>query len=92
MIMGSDTITHMCISTESEYLTQSYLVALKYMLPRDIEYNTGISTYNVYIPSDKQNQIIFNGTIKGKNNITRQAVEMRTTMYVYRYGKDRFCK
>lgn len=83
MIMGSDTITHMCISTESEYLTQSYLVALKYMLPRDIEYNTGISTYNVYIPSDKQNQIIFNGTIKGKNNITRQAVEMRTTcMYI----------
>ena len=29
MIMGSDTITHMCISTESEYLTQSYLVALE---------------------------------------------------------------
>lgn len=78
IVLKSDTLTHLCISTESEFLTRSYLVALKYMLPRDLEYHTGISTYNVYIPSDKQNQIIFNGTIAGKNNITKEAIEART--------------
>jgi len=78
MVLKSDTITHICISTKSEELTCKYLVALKYMLPRELEYHTGISTYNVYIPSDKQNQIIFNGTIEGKNNITQEAVLTRT--------------
>lgn len=78
MILNSDTITHMCISTDSEFQTRSYCLALKYMLPRDIEYHMGISTYNVYIPSDKQTQIIINGTIRGKNNITQQAIESRT--------------
>lgn len=80
MIMfGSDTITHMCISTESEFLTRSYCLALKYLLPTELDYHMGISTYNVYIPSDKQNQIIINGTIQGKNNITKQSIEQRST-------------
>ena len=78
VVLGSDTITHLCISTDNEFLTRSYCLALKYMLPRELDYHMGVSTYNVYIPSDKQNQIIFNGTIKGKNNITKQAIETRT--------------
>jgi hypothetical protein len=78
MVLGSDKITHMCIATDSEFLTKSYCLALKYMLPRELDYNMGISTYNVYIPSDKQNQIIFNGTINGKNNITKTAIEARS--------------
>lgn len=78
VILGSDTITHMCISTDSEFQTRSYCLALKYMLPRELEYHMGVSTYNVYIPSDKQTQVIFNGTISGKNNITKQAIESRT--------------
>ena len=78
VILNSDTITHMCISTDSEFQTRSYCLALKYMLPRELEYHMGVSTYNVYIPSDKQTQIIFNGTIRSKNNITNQAIENRT--------------
>lgn len=75
----SDTVVNMCVSAASEELTADYLLSLKWLLPRDISLNTGISTYNIYIPSDRQKQIVFNGTIKGKNNITKQAVETRTT-------------
>lgn len=78
IVMKSDTLTHICISTESEFLTRSYIIALKYLLPRNLEYHMGVSTYNVYIPSDKQNQIIFNGTIRDKNNITKESIENRT--------------
>ena len=78
-VLGSEELSHMCISTDSEFLTRSYCLALKYMLPRDMDYHMGVSTYNVYIPSDKQNQIIFNGTIRGRNNITKQAIENRKT-------------
>ncbi len=78
IVLKSDTLTHICISTESEFLTRSYIIALKYLLPKDLEYHMGVSTYNVYIPSDKQNQIIFNGTIKDKNNITKDSIENRT--------------
>lgn len=78
-VITSDTLKNICIATSSEEDTSKYLVALKWLLPRDIDVNTGISTYNVYIPSDSQKQIIFNGTIKGKNNITKQAVETRET-------------
>lgn len=77
--LTSGTIKNICIATGSEEVTSKYLVALKWLLPRDISVNTGISTYNVYIPSNSQKQIIFNGTIKGKNNITKQAVETRET-------------
>lgn len=76
-LMTSDDIKNICIASSDSELTRNYLLAIKWMLPRDMSENTGISTYNVYLPSDKQKQIIFHGTIKGKNNITSQAVETR---------------
>ena len=78
-VINSDVLKNICIATSQEDETSKYLVALKWLLPRDIDKNTGISTYNVYIPSDSQKQIILNGTIKGKNNITKQAVETKET-------------
>ncbi len=75
IVLKSDTLTHLCISTANEFTTRSYIIALKYLLPRDIEYHTGVSTYSIYIPLEKQTQIIFNGTVEGKNNITKTAIE-----------------
>lgn len=76
-LLTSDDIKNICIASNDSSLTQLYLLALKWLLPRDVSENTGISTYNVYLPSDKQKQIIFHGTVKGRNNITMQAVEAR---------------
>lgn len=82
IMMGSN-IKNICISTFSAEETEKYLVALKYLLPRDISYNAGISTYNVYLPSDKQDSICMHGTIKGQNNITREAIENKSDcMYI----------
>ena len=77
LIASKKAIKNICISTSSEEETAMYLIALKYLLPRDMEENMGISTYNVYLPSEKQDKIIFHGTISGKNNITKQAIETR---------------
>lgn len=76
-MLTSENLKNICICTDSEELSAMYLVALKWIIPRDVSRNTGISTYNVYIPSDKQDRIVFHGTIKGKNNITKEAVEAR---------------
>lgn len=76
-MLTSENLKNICICTDDEKLTEKYLVALKWLLPRDISRNTGISTYNVYIPSDKQDRIVFHGTVKGKNNITDEAIEAR---------------
>lgn len=76
-LLTSDDIKNICIASHDSSLTQMYLLSLKWMLPRDVAKNTGISTYNVYLPSDKQKQIIFHGTVKGRNNITQQAIETR---------------
>lgn len=76
-MLTSEHLKNICISTDDKYLTDRYLIALKWLLPRDIARNTGISTYNVYLPSDKQDRIVFHGTIEGKNNITREAIESR---------------
>ncbi len=76
-MLTSENLKNICISTDDEYLTERYLIALKWLLPRDISRNTGISTYNVYLPSDKQDRIVFHGTVYGKNNITRNAIESR---------------
>lgn len=76
-MLTSENLKNICICTDDEYLTERYLIALKWLLPRDISRNTGISTYNVYLPSDKQDRIVFHGTIDGKNNITRTAIESR---------------
>lgn len=77
VLLTSETVKNICIATASEEKTAMYLIALKYLLPRDISENVGISTYNVYLPSEKQHSIVFHGTVKGRNNITSQAIETR---------------
>lgn len=77
VLLTSENVKNICISTDSEEKTAYYLIALKYLLPRDVSENVGISTYNVYLPSEKQHNIVFHGTIKGKNNITQQAIDTR---------------
>ncbi|MCC8168955.1 MAG: hypothetical protein LIO59_00975 [Oscillospiraceae bacterium] len=77
VLLTSETVKNICVATDSEEKTALYLIALKYLLPRDISENVGISTYNVYLPSEKQHNIVFHGTIKGKNNITDQAIQTR---------------
>ncbi len=82
LMMGSN-IKNICIATLSAEETEKYLVSLKYLLPRDVSPGSGISTYNVYLPSDKQDSICLHGTIKGKNNITREAIESKQDcMYI----------
>ena len=76
-VLMSDDIKNICIASNDSELTQMYLLSLKWLLPRDAAEHMGISTYNVYLPSDKQKQIVFHGTVKGRNNITMQAVEAR---------------
>ena len=76
-MLTSENLRNICISTDDKDLTAQYLLALKWLLPRDVSRNTGISTHNVYLPSDKQDRIVFHGTIKGKNNIRREAIESR---------------
>ncbi len=76
-MLTSENLKNICISTSDAKLTEKYLVALKWLLPRDVSVNTGISTYNVFLPSDKQNKIVFHGTVKGRNNITPEAVDTR---------------
>lgn len=76
-MLTSENLRNICICTDDEYLTERYLVALKWLLPRDVSRNTGISTYNVYLPSDKQDRIVFHGTIEGRNNIKRDVIEAR---------------
>ena len=92
-MLTSEEIKNLCIATDSHELTQMYLLSLKWLLPRDGAEHMGISTYNVYLPSDKQKQIVFHGTVKGSNNITSQAVEVRTNCtYIdvenTRFGRD----
>ncbi len=76
-VLSGEEYNNLCIVTKSEEETAKYLVALKYLLPRDISDNMGISTYNVYLPSDRQEKVIFHGTIRGENNITPEAIEYR---------------
>ena len=76
-MLTSENLKNICISTDDGVLTERYLLSLKWLLPRDVSRNTGISTHNVYLPSAKQDRIVFHGTIKGKNNIRREAIESR---------------
>lgn len=76
-VLTDDDLNNLCIVTKSEEETAKYLIALKYLLPRDMAENMGISTYNVYLPSDRQEKVIFHGTIRGANNITSEAIEYR---------------
>ncbi len=76
-MLTSENLKNICVCTNNSDDTDKYLIALKWMLPRDVSPNTGVSTYNVYLPSDKQDKIVFHGTVKGRNNITREAIEAR---------------
>ncbi len=76
-LLTSDDIKNLCIAASDNDTVLMYLLALKWMLPRDVSEGVGISSYNVYLPSDKQQQIVFHGTVKGSNNITSQAIETR---------------
>lgn len=76
-LLTSDDKNNICIATMDRQLTLMYLLSLKWLLPRDAAENLGISSYNVYLPSDKQKKIVFHGTVKGENSITSQAVETR---------------
>ncbi len=76
-MLTSENLKNICICTDNAETTEKYLVALKWLIPRDVSRNTGISTYNVYIPSDKQDRIVFHGTVANKNNISREAIEAR---------------
>lgn len=76
-LLTSGDIKNICIASSDAELVKNYLLALKWLLPTKISENTGISTYNVYLPSDKQDRIVFHGTVKEHNNITAQAIETR---------------
>lgn len=89
-MLTSENLKNICICTESEELTEKYLVALKWLLPRDVSLNTGISTYNVYLPSDKQDKIVLHGTVKDKNNITEDAIRSRENCLYVDFDKIDF--
>ena len=76
-VLTDEELSNLCIVSNDEEKSAMYLIALKYLLPRDMEDNLGISTYNVYLPSNRQKKILFHGSIKGQNNITQEAVEYR---------------
>lgn len=82
-LLTGTAIKNICIATSSSDLSDMYLIALKYLLPRDISRYTGISTYNVYIPSDKQDNIVFHATIKGRNNISEESIKaQKNCLYI----------
>lgn len=78
-MLTSENLKNICICTDSDELTEKYLIALRWLLPRDVSRNTGVSTYNIYLPSDKQDKIVFHGMVKGRANVTRETVEARTS-------------
>lgn len=61
--------THLCISADTEEESDYYVLALKRLLPSKIKHMTGIATNNMYLPSEKQTQILLNSTISEYNNI-----------------------
>ncbi len=89
-LFTDDEIRNICVATDSEELTAMYLVALKYLLPRDISRYTGISTINVYMPSDKQYNIVFHGTVRGKNNITSELIKSHANCVYVDMDKTNF--
>ncbi len=89
MILKQNLPKHICVVTGSEEESDFYLLALKWLLPRDVSGRGGISTYNVYLPSDKQQKVIFHASIEGKNNITEKSIETHTNcIYLDFKNKD----
>jgi len=70
--------THICISAKNAEESAMYVLGLKRILPVGLADEYGVSTNNVFLPSSSQNNIIINGTVTGKNNITDEDVQRRT--------------
>lgn len=77
ILLKEDGKTHLCVSAKSGEESDYYLLALKRLLPYELSLMSGISTNNTYLPSDKQDKIIFNATVSGFNNITDELIEQR---------------
>ncbi len=74
-ILSGEKKMHLMIAGSNPNEVDMYILALKYVLPKNIALSFGISTYNVYIPSSSQFKILIHGTVKGKNNITQEHIE-----------------
>lgn len=70
--------THLLIETSAQEESDYYLLSLKKLLPEAVSDGIGISTYNLFLPSNKQTKIIFHATVKGKNNITPESIQSHT--------------
>ena len=68
-VLTSNDKTHLMVAAGNADDVDMYLLSLKYILPKNLSTSFGISTYNIYLPSNSQNKILLHGTIKGKNNI-----------------------
>ncbi len=77
VLLKEDGKTHLCVSTQTGEESDYYLLALKRLLPPEISNISGVSTNNVYLPSNKQDKILFNATVTGANNITDELIEQR---------------
>ncbi len=72
-ILKNHTYNHMCIATSKQEESDLYLISLKKLLPAALR--EGISTYNVFLPSDKHKEITLHATLKGNNNVTDKSIE-----------------
>ncbi len=73
-VLGEGEKKHLVVAAENADTVDMYIISLKYLLPKAISTSFGISTYNIYMPSNAQDKIILHGTIKGKNNITEESI------------------
>lgn len=78
IILSGGEKKHLVVAASNQQDADMYLISLKYVLPKEISVSIGISTYNVYMPSNAQSQIRIHGTIKGKNSITEQDITEHT--------------
>ncbi len=69
--------THICISAKNQEESDYYVLGLKRILPPEFSDSLGVSTNNIFLPSNSQQKIILNGTISGKNNISDDDIENR---------------
>lgn len=69
---------HLFIETADQDESDYYLLAIKKLLPDEVCQDIGISTYNLFLPSNRQKKIRLHASVKGKNNITPVSIEKRT--------------
>ncbi len=66
---------NMCLICQTQHESDMYLLSLKRMLPPSLTDGAGISTYNIFLPSDKQTTVSFHATVAGMNNITEKSIQ-----------------